>query len=48
MAELSQENGKQLYVPLICHGFAVTSDYARVIYKVSEPYMPDLKEAFPF
>tara|TARA_B100001287_G_C22419462_1_gene406196 strand:+ start:102 stop:644 length:543 start_codon:yes stop_codon:yes gene_type:complete len=48
--ELSQENGKQLYVPSgFAHGFAVTSDYARVIYKVSEPYMPDFERGFsPF
>ena len=39
--ELSQENGEQLFVPSGCaHGFAVTSDYARVIYKVNKPYMP--------
>ena len=48
--ELSHENGKQLFVPSgFAHGFAVTSDYARVIYKVSKPYMPNFERGFrPF
>ncbi len=48
--ELSQENGKQLYVPAgFAHGFAVTSDFARVIYKVNKPYMPNFERGFsPF
>tara|TARA_B100001287_G_scaffold272206_1_gene273575 strand:+ start:1655 stop:2251 length:597 start_codon:yes stop_codon:yes gene_type:complete len=48
--ELSQENGKQLYVPAgFAHGFAVTSDFARVIYKVNKPYMPNFETGFsPF
>ena len=48
--ELSQENGKQLFVPSgFAHGFAVTSDTARVIYKVDKPYMPHLEKGFsPF
>lgn len=48
--ELSQENGKQLYVPAgFAHGFAVTSDFARVTYKVNKPYMPDFERGFsPF
>ena len=48
--ELSRENGKQLFVPSgFAHGFAVTSDYARVIYKVNKPYMPNFERGFgPF
>ena len=48
--ELSQENGKQLFVPSgFAHGFAVISDYARVIYKVNKPYMPHLERGIsPF
>ena len=48
--ELSQENGKQLFVPAgFAHGFAVTSDFARVIYKVNKPYMPHFERGFsPF
>ena len=48
--ELSQENGKQLFVPSgFAHGFAVTSDTARVIYKVDKPYMPHKEKGFsPF
>lgn len=48
--ELSQENGKQLFVPSgFAHGFAVTSNSARVIYKVNKPYMPSFERGFsPF
>ena len=48
--ELSQENGKQLFVPSgLAHGFAVISDHARVIYKVNKPYMPGLERGIsPF
>ena len=48
--ELSQENGEQLFVPSgFAHGFAVISDYARVIYKVNKPYMPNFEKGFsPF
>tara|TARA_B100001250_G_C19772570_1_gene777905 strand:+ start:1064 stop:1636 length:573 start_codon:yes stop_codon:yes gene_type:complete len=48
--ELSQENGKQLFVPSgFAHGFAVTSDFARVIYKINKPYTPHLERGFsPF
>ena len=48
--ELSRENRKQLFVPSgFAHGFAVTSDFARVIYKVNKGYMPNLERGFsPF
>ena len=48
--ELSQKNGKQLFVPSgFAHGFAVISDYARVIYKVNKPYMPNFERGLqPF
>ena len=48
--ELSQENGKQLFVPSgFAHGFAVTSDFARVIYKMDKPRMPHHERGFsPF
>tara|TARA_B100001057_G_scaffold120515_1_gene119134 strand:+ start:686 stop:1228 length:543 start_codon:yes stop_codon:yes gene_type:complete len=46
--ELSQKNGKQLFVPSgFAHGFAVISDYARVIYKVNKPYMPSFERGLP-
>ena len=46
--ELSQKNGKQLFVPSgFAHGFAVISDYARVIYKVNKPYMPNFERGLP-
>lgn len=39
--ELSAENKKSLYVPVgFAHGFAVTSDYAEVFYKMTEYYTP--------
>ena len=41
--ELSHENRKQLFIPSgFAHGFAVTSEFARVIYKANKPYMPHL------
>jgi len=48
--ELSQANGNQLFVPSgFAHGFAVTSDFARVTYKVDKPYMPNHERGFsPF
>jgi dTDP-4-dehydrorhamnose 3,5-epimerase len=47
--ELSDENGRQLYVPDgFAHGFAVTSDLADVIYKVSSYYDPDAESGFRF
>jgi dTDP-4-dehydrorhamnose 3,5-epimerase len=47
--ELSDENGQQLYVPDgFAHGFAVTTDLADVIYKVSTYYDPDAESGFRF
>jgi dTDP-4-dehydrorhamnose 3,5-epimerase len=47
--ELTDENGHQLYVPDgFAHGFAVTSDVADVIYKVSTYYDPDAESGFRF
>ena len=48
--ELSHENRKQLFVPSgFAHGFAVTSNFARVIYKVDKPHVPNLERGFsPF
>ena len=43
--ELSQENGEQLFVPSgFAHGFAVISDYARVLYKVNKPICLNQRE----
>jgi dTDP-4-dehydrorhamnose 3,5-epimerase len=40
-AELSEENGHQLYVPRgFAHGFIVLSDAAHVHYKCDAPYSP--------
>jgi dTDP-4-dehydrorhamnose 3,5-epimerase len=47
--ELSDENGRQLYVPDgFAHGFAVTSDLADVLYKVSTYYDPAAESGFRF
>ncbi len=47
--ELSDENGRQLYVPDgFAHGFAVTSELADVIYKVSAYYDPDAESGFRY
>jgi dTDP-4-dehydrorhamnose 3,5-epimerase len=47
--ELNDENGHQLYVPDgFAHGFAVTSDVADVIYKVSTYYDPGAEGGFRF
>jgi dTDP-4-dehydrorhamnose 3,5-epimerase len=41
-AELSEDNGHQLYVPRgFAHGFVVLSDTAKVLYKCDAPYRPD-------
>jgi dTDP-4-dehydrorhamnose 3,5-epimerase len=46
---LTDENGHQLYVPDgFAHGFAVTSDLADVVYKVSTYYDPDTESGFRF
>jgi len=46
---LSDENGHQLYVPDgFAHGFAVTSDLADVVYKVSSYYDPAAERGFRF
>jgi dTDP-4-dehydrorhamnose 3,5-epimerase len=38
---LSAQNKRMLYIPRWCaHGFTVLSDYAEVIYKVTEEYAP--------
>ena len=47
--DLSDENGRQLYVPDgFAHGFVVTSDVADVIYKVSTYYDPDSESGFRY
>jgi dTDP-4-dehydrorhamnose 3,5-epimerase len=47
--ELSDENAHQLYVPDgFGHGFAVTSEIADVVYKVSSYYDPDAESGFRF
>jgi dTDP-4-dehydrorhamnose 3,5-epimerase len=47
--ELSDENGHQLYVPDgFAHGFAVTSELADVVYKVSTYYDPASESGFRF
>lgn len=44
--ELSAENKKQLWVPKgLAHGFLVISDYAEVIYKVSDYRYPEYEES---
>jgi dTDP-4-dehydrorhamnose 3,5-epimerase len=47
--ELSDENGRQLYVPDgFAHGFAVTSEAADVLYKVSAYFDPAAESGFRF
>ena len=47
--ELNDENGHQLYVPDgFAHGFAVTSELADVVYKVSTYYDPEAEGGFRF
>ena len=46
---LTDENGLQLYAPDgFAHGFAVTSDVADVVYKVSSYYDPGAESGFRF
>ena len=46
---LTDENAHQLYVPDgFAHGFAVTSEVADVVYKVSTYYDPDAESGFRF
>jgi dTDP-4-dehydrorhamnose 3,5-epimerase len=46
---LTDENGHQLYVPDgFAHGFAVISEMADVVYKVSTYYDPDAESGFRF
>ena len=47
--ELSDANARQLYVPDgFAHGFAVTTEIADVVYKVSTYYDPDSESGFRF
>jgi dTDP-4-dehydrorhamnose 3,5-epimerase len=47
--ELTGENLHQLYCPAgFGHGFAVTSDFADVLYKCSEYYNPELERGFKY
>jgi dTDP-4-dehydrorhamnose 3,5-epimerase len=47
--ELSDENGRQLYVPVgFAHGFCVISDIADVTYKVSSYYDPRNERGIAF
>jgi dTDP-4-dehydrorhamnose 3,5-epimerase len=47
--ELNDETHHQLYVPDgFAHGFAVLSDVADVVYKVSAYYDPGAEEGFAF
>jgi dTDP-4-dehydrorhamnose 3,5-epimerase len=46
---LSDENHRQLYVPDgFAHGFAVVSEVADVVYKVSTYYDPDIERGFAY
>ncbi|MDN3507061.1 MAG: dTDP-4-dehydrorhamnose 3,5-epimerase [Simkaniaceae bacterium] len=47
--ELAAEKHEQLYVPNgFAHGFAVLSETAHVIYKVSSDYNPETEKSFRF
>jgi dTDP-4-dehydrorhamnose 3,5-epimerase len=47
--QLSDDNGHQLYVPDgFAHGFAVTSELADVVYKVSTYYDPSAESGFRY
>ena len=48
-AELSHENGLQLYIPRgFAHGFAVVSPLARFLYKVDNYYCPQAEHSIRF
>jgi dTDP-4-dehydrorhamnose 3,5-epimerase len=41
--ELTEENGRQLYIPEgVAHGFQTLEDASEVFYHISEPYFPAL------
>jgi len=41
--ELTEENGRQLYIPEgVAHGFQTMADRTEVFYQISQPYVPDL------
>lgn len=47
--ELSQENGRQLFIPRgFAHGFVVTSDAAQFQYKVDNVYAPQAEATLRF
>ena len=47
--ELSDENGRQLYIPRGCaHGFLVLSDVAQFQYKVDIPYCPEAERSIRY
>ena len=47
--ELSDENGRQLYIPRGCaHGFLVLSDVAQFQYKVDNPYCPEAERSIRY
>jgi dTDP-4-dehydrorhamnose 3,5-epimerase len=47
--ELSQENGRQLFVPRgMAHGFIVLSDVAQFQYKVDNVYAPQAEATLRF
>ncbi len=44
---LTEETQEQLFIPVgFAHGFCVVSEHARVIYKVSHPYIPEEEKTF--
>lgn len=48
-AELSEDNGHQLFIPRgFAHGFVVMSESARVLYKCDAPYRPDAELTIRF